>query len=58
MMLMVSCHAQGIAGKVSGSLCQLVEGSLQVVELLPLVPCLLPVEALSVPLVSLHGGDK
>jgi hypothetical protein len=48
MVLMVSRRGQGVAGEVSGSLGQLVAGSLQVVELLPLDPCLLQVELLPV----------
>ena len=48
MMPMIPRRGQGVAGEVSGSLGQLVEGSLQVVELLPLDPCLLQVELLPV----------
>ncbi len=38
MMLMIPRRAQGVAGEVSGSVGQLVEGSLQVVELLSPAP--------------------
>jgi hypothetical protein len=51
---MITRRAQG----VSGSLDQLVEGSLQVVDLFPFAQCLLPVEALPVPLVGFQGGDQ
>jgi hypothetical protein len=58
MVLMVSRRAQGVAGEVSGLLGQIVKGSLQVVEFLPLAALCLNV---GVSLVALHpfqGADK
>jgi hypothetical protein len=40
MVLMIPRHGQGVTGEVSGSLGHLIEGSLQVVEFLPLAPLL------------------
>jgi len=58
MVLMIPGRGQGFSGEVSGSLGHIIEGSLQVVELLPLAPCLLQVEPLPVPFVGLQGGDQ
>jgi hypothetical protein len=46
MVQVVPGRNQGFAAAVSGSLGQLVERSLDVVEFLPLAPCLLSVETL------------
>jgi hypothetical protein len=58
MMPMISRGAQGFVRDVSGSFGHLVEGSLQVVDLLPFIPCLLQVESLPVVLVGRQGGNQ
>jgi hypothetical protein len=58
MVLMIPGRSQSFAGEVSGSPGQVVEGSLQVVELLPLASCLLPVGALPKLLVGFQGSDQ
>jgi hypothetical protein len=57
MVQVITGRGQGFAGEVSGSIGQLVQGSLQVVGLLPFVPYLLPVESLPVTVIGLQGGD-
>ena len=58
MVQMIPRRGQGFAGEVSGSLGQLVEGSLQVVELLPLAPRLLAGRSFASPVVGFQGGDE
>jgi hypothetical protein len=58
MMSMIPRRAQGIVGEVSGLFRQFVKGSLQVVNFLSLVPCLLPIEALSFAVFRLKGMDE
>jgi hypothetical protein len=58
MVLTITRRAQGVAGEVSGLLGQFVKGSLQVVELLPLAPRFLPVEALSLPVFFFQCVDE
>ena len=55
---MIPRRGQGVAGKVPGSPGHLVEGSLQVVELLSLGLCSLPIEPLPVSLVGFQAGDQ
>ena len=58
MVLTIPRRGQGIAGKVACSLGHLVERSLQVVELLSLGLCSLPVEPLPIAFVGFEGGDQ
>jgi len=58
MVLMIPRRGQGFAGEVSGSLGQLVEGSLQVVEFPPLAPCPPMLEFQVFPFDGLQGVDE
>src|SRR5262245_24946452 len=58
MVLMIPRRGQGVAGEGSGSLGQLVEGSLQVVGLPPLGPCPFPVGSSVISLDVFEGGDE
>jgi hypothetical protein len=58
MMLMISRRGQGVAGEVSGSLGQLVKGSLQVVEFPPFAPYLSKVGFPLVSLDAFQGVDE
>jgi hypothetical protein len=58
MVLVVSRRAQGVAGEVSGLLGKLVDGSLQVVELLSLAPFVSKVGISLVSLDAFQGVDE
>jgi hypothetical protein len=58
MVLIKTRRGQGVAGEVSGSLDQFVEGSLQGVDFPSLGPCPLPVGSPVVPLNGFEGGDE
>jgi hypothetical protein len=58
MVSMIPRRGQGVAGKVPGSLGQLVEGSLQVVEFLQLAPSVPEVAIPLVPLDPLQCIDE
>jgi hypothetical protein len=55
---MIARRGQGFAGEVSGSHCDFVQGSLQVVEFFAFLSCLLSVEPFPFLLVGFQGGDK
>jgi hypothetical protein len=55
---MIPRRGQGVAGEVSGSFGQIVEGMFEVVDFLPLAPCPLPVASSPIPLIGLQAGDE
>jgi hypothetical protein len=58
MVLMIPRRGQGVAGEGSGLFGNLIQGSLQVVEFLPLAPNPLEVASSPVPVVGFEGGDQ
>ena len=55
---MIPRRGQGVSGEVSSLLDQFVEGSLQVVDLLPLFPCFPSFELGFVAIDGFQGGDQ